>query len=199
MSADGFSFVARPEPTDAVSLAKMKEQVVSSFHLRAKKLFGNGYFVSSIVIPDDNTYPGGRCPGVPDQESQSPGSDYLVLLKDIYFTKVITVDGHDITQVDSHRKASADICKGDFSAALEPLKSFITQVPKNRYKLYILPGREIHSVELTQDGKKKILAQKDWTYNGSEIVFDADTVSIGDEVTVNLTVPKSLEFTEVGF
>jgi hypothetical protein len=153
MKSEGFNFVAAAN----TNLKAVKEQIVSSFHMRAKNLFNNNYFISSIVIPNDNTYPTGRCPGVPDQESQSPGSDYLTLLNDIYFTKIIQVNGQQITEVDSDRKAFADICKEDFSAALEPLKNFISKVAKNRYQINIPVGREIHSIETLHNGKKKNL------------------------------------------
>ncbi len=185
MTSEGFNFVAAAN-TD---LKTVKEQIVSSFHMRAKKLFNNNYFISSIVIPNDNSYPTGRCPGVPDQESQSPGSDYLTLLDDIYFTKIIQVNGQQITEVDSDRKAFADICKEDFSAALEPLKKFISKVAKNRYQITVPVGREIHSIETLHNGKKKVLSVNDWFFDGKEIIFNQDAIGIGDDINVNLTIP----------
>lgn len=198
--AEGLSIV--PVVMDAKTMttkdfvAKMKEQMITSFHMRAKKLFNNNYFVSSIVIPNDGTYASGMCPGTPLTEEQSPGTAYLQLLDDAYFTNQVSIDGKIVNSVDNNRRAFADICKGDFTPALSPLKDFISNVSKNIYDISIPVGREIHSVVVdhvaTVDSKSssEVLSKADWSYDGKQIEINIDKLEIGDSVTVNLTVPE---------
>ncbi len=177
-------------------VAKMKEQLITSFHLRAKKLFNNNYFISAIVIPNDGKYANGMCPGTPLTEEQSPGSAYLQLLDDAYFTNNISVNGQVVTNIDTNRKAFADICTGDFTPALAPLKDFITNMAKNIYALAIPTGREIHSVivsrtDLNNKPIEIILSQNDWAFDGKQLEVNIDKIEIGDNLTVNLTVPAT--------
>lgn len=178
-------------------VAKMKEQMITSFHMRAKKMFNNNYFVSSIVIPNDGTYASGMCPGTPLTEEQSPGTAYLQLLDDAYFTNNIEINGQVTSQVDQNRKAFADICKGDFTPALSPLKDFITNVAKDTYEITIPSGREIHSIVVKHSDAnaepQTILSQQDWNYDGKQISIDINKIQIGDSITVNLTLPQAVE------
>lgn len=176
--------------TRSESTAKIKEQIITGFHQRAKKLFNNNYFVSSIVIPSGAGYPNNHCPGVNEEESQSEGLEYIRLLDDAYYAKKIIIDGTELTQIDTHRKAFADICKGDFAPALEPLKNFISNVAINRYKLEIPANREIHSISLksSQNSTEKILSMEEWSFDGDTLSLDPGVIQIGDEVSVKLTI-----------
>jgi hypothetical protein len=39
--------------------------------------------------------------------------------------------------------------------------------------------------------KRKILSINDWIFDGKELVFNQDTIGIGDDINVNLTIPAN--------